>query len=158
MSSIWDEHPELVAALTDLWGKGLSASQIAGQINGQYGTEFSRNAIIGKAARIGLEGRASPIKPAGSGSGPKRETLRRKKRAARMAILGEQPRPIGKGDYSSIMHTIRAFPDMGSPHKTCQWLDGEPRERRFCGEPAVKGQSWCAHHCSIVWLPRDKAA
>ena len=28
----------------------------------------------------------------------------------------------------------------------CQWLDGEPRERRFCGKPTKFGSSYCAEH------------
>lgn len=41
-----------------LWARGLSAGEIARQIPGR-----SRNAVIGKAKRLNLEGRASPILP-----------------------------------------------------------------------------------------------
>ena len=40
-----------------LWGEGLSASQIADRLGGT-----ARNAVIGKAHRLGLKSRPSPIK------------------------------------------------------------------------------------------------
>lgn len=46
-----------VKRLKDLWMKGRSASEIAEAIGG-----LSRNAVIGKAHRLGLSGRASPIR------------------------------------------------------------------------------------------------
>src|ERR1700737_1309177 len=45
-----DERVEL---LKKLWGDGLSASQIAGELGG-----ITRNAVIGKVHRLGLSGRA----------------------------------------------------------------------------------------------------
>lgn len=48
---------ERVEILTRLWAEGKSASQIA-EILG----DVSRNAVIGKAHRLGLSGRPSPIK------------------------------------------------------------------------------------------------
>ena len=52
----WTE--EKVDLLTSLWTQGKSASEIAEIL----GEEVSRNAIIGKAHRLGLAGRPSPIK------------------------------------------------------------------------------------------------
>ena len=48
---------EKVAKLKELWGKGNTAAQIASIIGG-----ISRNAVIGKAHRLGLSSRPSPIK------------------------------------------------------------------------------------------------
>lgn len=50
-----DERIEL---LKSLWEKGLTASQIADDLGG-----VSRNAVIGKAHRLGLQSRPSPVKP-----------------------------------------------------------------------------------------------
>lgn len=50
-----DERIEL---LKSLWEKGLTASQIAEDLGG-----VSRNAVIGKAHRLGLQSRPSPVKP-----------------------------------------------------------------------------------------------
>ena len=51
----WTE--ERVATLKELWEKGLSASQIATELGG-----VTRNAVIGKAHRMGLASRPSPVK------------------------------------------------------------------------------------------------
>ncbi|HYD64499.1 GcrA family cell cycle regulator [Azospirillum sp.] len=48
---------ERVQQLKDLWAQGLSASEIADTLG-----DISRNAVIGKAHRLGLSGRPSPIK------------------------------------------------------------------------------------------------
>jgi len=49
-----------VALLRDLWGQGKTATQIAQALGG-----VSRNAVIGKAHRLELPGRASPIQRGG---------------------------------------------------------------------------------------------
>jgi GcrA cell cycle regulator len=49
---------ERIERLKELWSKGMTASQIAEELGG-----FSRNAIIGKAHRLGLQSRPSPVKP-----------------------------------------------------------------------------------------------
>ncbi|MDE2340300.1 MAG: GcrA cell cycle regulator [Alphaproteobacteria bacterium] len=46
-----------IEQLKTLWTRGLSASQIAEELGG-----VSRNAVIGKAHRLGLQGRPSPVK------------------------------------------------------------------------------------------------
>jgi len=48
---------ERIDKLKSLWGQGLTASQIAEELGG-----VSRNAVIGKAHRLGLESRPSPVK------------------------------------------------------------------------------------------------
>lgn len=51
----WTE--ENIAALRQLWAQGLSASQIAERLGA-----VTRNAVIGKAHRLGLASRPSPIR------------------------------------------------------------------------------------------------
>ncbi len=48
---------ERIDQLKTLWEKGLTASQIAEELGG-----VSRNAVIGKAHRLGLKSRPSPVK------------------------------------------------------------------------------------------------
>ena len=52
----WTE--ERIDRLKAMWAKGATASQIADELGG-----VSRNAVIGKAHRLGLESRPSPVKP-----------------------------------------------------------------------------------------------
>ena len=49
---------ERIEQLKELWSKGMTASQIADDLGG-----VSRNAVIGKAHRLGLQSRPSPVKP-----------------------------------------------------------------------------------------------
>ncbi len=49
---------ERIATLTKMWEGGATASQIADELGG-----VSRNAVIGKAHRLGLKSRPSPVKP-----------------------------------------------------------------------------------------------
>ena len=58
MSSEWTD--ERVQKLRDMWTDGMSASQIANELGG-----VTRNAVIGKAHRLGLQKRPSPIKRQG---------------------------------------------------------------------------------------------
>lgn len=48
---------ERIEQLRTMWEKGLTASQIADELGG-----VSRNAVIGKAHRLGLKARPSPVK------------------------------------------------------------------------------------------------
>ena len=54
---------ERIDKLRSLWGQGLTASQIADELGA-----VSRNAVIGKAHRLGLESRPSPVKPGEHGT------------------------------------------------------------------------------------------
>ena len=49
---------ERIERLKEMWTEGSTASQIADELGG-----VSRNAVIGKAHRLGLESRPSPVKP-----------------------------------------------------------------------------------------------
>ena len=49
---------ERIAKLAKMWEGGATASQIADELGG-----VSRNAVIGKAHRLGLKARPSPVKP-----------------------------------------------------------------------------------------------
>ena len=49
---------ERIDRLKHLWTQGMTASQIADELGG-----VSRNAVIGKAHRLGLQSRPSPVKP-----------------------------------------------------------------------------------------------
>jgi GcrA cell cycle regulator len=80
-SMAWTE--ERIALLTQYWQEGRSASQIAEAL----GENLTRNAVIGKAHRLGLAQRPSPVKAA-EGKGP----VTRAQRPARTA----EPKPAAR--------------------------------------------------------------
>jgi hypothetical protein len=46
----------------------------------------------------------------------------------------------------------------GDGPKECQWIDGEPKGRSFCGAPTVCNErgirsSWCREHFDRVFMP-----
>ena len=49
---------ERIDRLKEMWTRGMTASQIADELGA-----VSRNAVIGKAHRLGLQSRPSPVKP-----------------------------------------------------------------------------------------------
>ena len=61
----WTE--ERINRLKAMWAEGSTASQIADELGG-----VSRNAVIGKAHRLGLEARPSPVKPGEEKESPKK--------------------------------------------------------------------------------------
>ncbi|MXP25534.1 GcrA cell cycle regulator [Altererythrobacter indicus] len=77
----WTE--ERIETLRKLWEGGSTASQIAEELGG-----VSRNAVIGKAHRLGLKSRPSPVK-----SGEKKDGA---KKAAKTAKPAEKPKPKEK--------------------------------------------------------------
>ncbi len=59
MGARWNELG--IETLKRMWGEGKTASQIAEEL----GEGVTRNMVIGKAHRLGLESRPSPIKASG---------------------------------------------------------------------------------------------
>ena len=74
---------ERIATLKKMWEGGATASQIADELGG-----VSRNAVIGKAHRLGLKARPSPVKP--------NEDKPEAKKAATPAPAAPVARPVVK--------------------------------------------------------------
>lgn len=52
---------------------------------------------------------------------------------------------------------VNWFLKAGAPFTTCQWLEGEPKERNFCGDPSVPGKSYCARHAARCFLKNKES-
>lgn len=151
---------ERIDQLKQLWEKGLTASQIADKLAGG----ISRNAVIGKAHRLGLKARPSPVK---SGEGGVVETPVAEPRpvaaAPVAAPVAEAPRPkpvaarpvaAPTGGSSSGKTSLLDLSD-----KICKWPIGHPGEAdfHFCGKPAQPSFPYCGEHCAVAYqaqLPR----
>lgn len=83
----WTE--ERIEKLTKMWEGGSTASQIADELGG-----VSRNAVIGKAHRLGLKARPSPVKPNDVKHGEKAEapTIEAPAKPAPRAAAPVEPR------------------------------------------------------------------
>jgi len=76
---------ERIDKLKSMWEKGMTASQIAEELGG-----VSRNAVIGKAHRLDLQSRPSPVK-GNDGDGAKPEP--RKAAASKAKVAAPAPAP-----------------------------------------------------------------
>jgi GcrA cell cycle regulator len=86
----WTE--ERIERLKTMWHDGATASEIAEKLGG-----VSRNAVIGKAHRLGLEARPSPVKPGEEHAAPAKPTKAQAapppKPAPAAAAAAPQPQP-----------------------------------------------------------------
>ncbi|NIJ36898.1 GcrA cell cycle regulator [Sphingopyxis panaciterrae] len=83
---------ERIESLRTMWEKGLTASQIADELGG-----VSRNAVIGKAHRLGLKSRPSPVKATEKVAKPAKAPATPKPAApapAPRAVAPAAPRPV----------------------------------------------------------------
>ena len=89
----WTE--ERIERLKKMWQEGSTASQIADELGG-----VSRNAVIGKAHRLGLEARPSPVKP---GDEKEKPAAAPERPAAETPTIPAQRKQSGDGmQYRSI--------------------------------------------------------
>ena len=121
-----------VEKLRELWDKGLSASQIAKEL----AEGVTRNAVIGKAHRMGLASRPSPVK-----SDPA-------KRAAAAAAKKKAAAPK-KAPSTRVPPTTGKVSILDLTESMCKWPIGHPGEENFhfCGKPSQPTFPYCAHHC-----------
>ena len=114
----WTE--ERLEKLRALWDKGLSISSIGEELG------VTRNAIAGKAHRLGLKKRQSPIA---------------KKKAPAKEVVVEEP----------VELPLRlALRRLNWSRSKCVWPTGDPKHTdfNFCGQPILAGKPYCAHHCN----------
>lgn len=145
---------ERIEDLKTLWSDGLSCSQIAESLGG-----ITRNAVIGKVTRLGLDKR----KPHGNErSSWQRQPVRTGKRgqdgglafrllkAQRPKI--EQPQPIPMTQDQDIPIEQRKTL-LELTNETCKWPVGDPGKPDFffCGGESVPGLPYCIHHGRVAY-------
>jgi GcrA cell cycle regulator len=86
---------ERIDRLKALWTKGMTASHIADELGG-----VSRNAVIGKAHRLGLQSRPSPVKPNEPAPKPRAKAKEKPEAVAApaKAALAEAPAPAPRAE------------------------------------------------------------
>lgn len=152
MSAWTDEAGQM---LESLWKEGLSASQISERLYLRLGLRFSRNAVIGKVHRMGLQGRLSPAVYTGprdpvTGAPLSRMAFQarpRKRVVAKPAGADRPPTP-----QRAPVREDGPAPDTAKPFAErrrgeCGWIFGDPLSGGVaCCAPTLPGSPWCAAH------------
>lgn len=141
----WTEQQ--IEQLRALWAEGLSTAEIGRRMG------ISKNAVVGKAHRLNLPSRPSPIRRSAKPSSPRPATVPRAVSAAVAAaavVTPLTPRP------SAPPPPPRPAPRLGNT--ACCWPIGEPGKTgfRFCDAPALYGKPYCAEHAAQAYV-RAKA-
>ena len=138
-----------VARLKELWDQGLPTAQI-GKLLG-----FTKNAVVGKAHRIGLERRPSPI----------RRTVvkpdRKKARSPVMPTLKFENTTIEERLYTPQITTFKpAIKNIFTTNvkRGCEWPEGHPDESEFhfCNKKRFEDKPYCLDHCAIAYVIPEK--
>ena len=127
--NVWTD--ERLEELKKLWAQGLSISQIGEALG------VSRNAIAGKAHRMGLPKRPSPI------SKPKAEKPKVE------PVVGEQDLPL-RLELRQLVWS----------RSKCCWPTGDPKKNGFvfCGDTVVPGKPYCLPHCKEAYTTSRDAS
>ena len=123
-NSVWNE--EKLNKLKSLWDKGLPITKIGLELG------VSRNSIAGKAHRLGLPKRNSPISKSGD------------------------PR---KNNNKADIQTDKELPlklllrDVEWSRNRCCWPLGDPKLPgfSFCGTSIIPGRPYCEEHSKLAY-------
>jgi GcrA cell cycle regulator len=139
-----DWTPEQITELTRLWGEGLTTSEIGKRLG------ISKNAVVGKAHRLHLSARPSPIKR----TGPRPAVFRTaaklpgapRPQRARPAMPGAAPAPRPAPQPQRWTGELS--------NNACKWPTGHPGDAdfKFCTERALVGKPYCAEHCAQAFV------
>jgi GcrA cell cycle regulator len=152
MQTSWE--PKHSDALRDYLAKGLPYSEIARRINAAFNTDYTRNATIGRARRMGLAGPAENSRPRKPRK-PRRVPFRkmRKHRAAKPRL----PRPVLKRAAALKLRCVGIEPrhlsllELEAPD--CRYPYGGDKDGEaitFCGHLRLKGSSYCTAHFHLT--------
>jgi len=135
---------ELIHELTQLWDAGFSASHIGKRLG------VSKNAVIGKAHRLKLPSRPSPIRA--------ERTVPRLRPPAPKTVL--KPRPPLEVVPKAVPKPAPRPMRQRSGGPSCLWPIGDPGQPdfHFCGEPSVPGKPYCDGHCAKAYVTKSRAS
>ena len=152
--------PDHDAMLRENFAKGLplSYAEIAVVLNRQFGTDYSRNAAIGRSNRLGLK----CVKRIKREPGSKSVRTRKSKEHQRPDIAIRKARSGPK--LTMQLAELRCDPVPAGTlllleleHGMCRYPTGDGSEMRFCGRPQFADTSYCGSHCLLVYRPDRKA-
>jgi GcrA cell cycle regulator len=156
---LWDDARD--AALRERMPK-MSFSVIAADLSRLFGCYITRNAAIGRAARLGLSG----TKPRREARPPAPRPERRapavdfRKRATVAQARGHRPQTelpvLPEAEVDTLVAPIeqrRSILELTDA--TCRWPHGDvgAADFYFCGGMVAKDKPYCPHHCRLAYQP-----
>jgi GcrA cell cycle regulator len=142
----WNESN--VARLKELWDQGLPTAQI-GKLLG-----FTKNAVVGKAHRIGLERRPSPIR---------RTAVKPDRKKARSPIVPTLKFESSNEEFKEVRNQQIFQPTVknlftNQTKRGCEWPEGHPDESdfKFCGKDRFDDKPYCIDHCEVAYVIPEK--
>ncbi len=167
---------DIITRLRALWTDGHSTAEIGRRLG------VSKNAVVGKAHRLDLTARPSPIRPsvdgarsrqpARRGAGPTLPPLASTRpsgpsagsqAADRASVPAPAPRTVGALALKAVPVPYQPAPaprlQAVAPRQygrviTCCWPIGEPGTRsfRFCDAESVPGKPYCSDHAELAYV------
>jgi len=158
----WAE--ETIVRLRALWDEGHSTAEIGRRLG------VSKNAVVGKAHRLDLPARPSPIRRDGSGGGARPRSKPRRIAGPTLPPLSSTGTITASGPTMApnaapsppkplqVPPPARAVqPPAPRPYGrvvTCCWPIGDPGTRSFCfcDAESVPGKPYCADHAQLAYV------
>jgi len=166
---------ERIQELTRLWQQGLSASEIGKRLG------VSKNSIVGKAHRLNLPSRPSPIrhgeeadgaagaeaaepqgraarKPSGKANGRSGSKNGQANGTGNGKANGSAKRK-GTGTTGDNPASVRAQVEARGGRSGCLWPIGDPNDPdfHFCGAAAAPGKPYCPEHAARAYITRSRS-
>lgn len=161
-----DWTSEAIERLRVLWSEGHSTAEIGRRMG------VSKNSVVGKAHRLQLSPRPSPIRrdpaavrPVAAGRRPTLPPLRvvaatPPQPAPAMVQPRPEPRPVRLAEARMAEAPVAAKPASilrpfaRAAARSCCWPIGEPGTPgfRFCTADALNSKPYCAEHAAVAYV------
>lgn len=149
--STWsDEHLDILKAE---WERGLTGTQIGNLIN------KTRNAVIGKANRLGLNYRFPRNGSANRPKKPKKECVARIRAAPQRTMAIVNRKAVAPRHYPAAIPLTSNPPisimELGL--NTCHAIVGHGADGLavYCGDMTFNDKPFCEGHCAMYYQPAD---
>jgi GcrA cell cycle regulator len=147
----WSE--EQIGRLRSLWSEGHSTAEIGRRMG------ISKNAVVGKAHRLNLSARPSPIRRVpGQPAAPRAPRPAPMRAVERPAFIARAFSVVGQAPALRPAPAPRPVAPPPPPPRlssaSCCWPIGEPGKAgfRFCSERALATKPYCEAHAAQAYV------
>ena len=145
----WNE--DAITRLRALWQEGHSTAEIGRRFG------ITKNSVVGKAHRLLLPPRPSPIRRVDVAGHVPRRAAPKRSDGPTLPPLPEAPRAVPTVPPRALRAVL--LPEARPRVSSCCWPIGHPGTPsfRFCDDGALAGKPYCAEHASLAYVKvRDR--